>query len=255
MKRKILACVMCVLLVLSACMFTACGSSFDGKYEEVSTEQVQTYANEVTKSEMDKNSKGIKLSYSMNMTYKGKETSSSMTITSTISDGKLQGVIEASAKGESDSAEIKLYAKDNYVYNSYKRTQNGEEVTSYKKKIPSLVNFDAVIALADDVIEIVPVVDWTLLELINIYKDELGVKFYMDTTSKNVTKVKISVEIKDGGGDFYFLFNENKEIIGVKMELTEKDSSDVRTVSYSIEYYTGKVKFPKDLDSYETSLI
>ncbi len=258
MKKKILACVMGVLLVMSACMFTACGSSFDGKYEEVTSEQVKTYANTVSDKEMDKNTKGVKLSYNFKLTNGEKEASSSMTITSTVSDGKMQGAIEASAKGENETAEIKLYLKDNYIYNNYKRTKNGEEITSSKKKIPSLINFDAVVALADDVVALPA--DYKLLEVINDYQDAIGVKFYMDTTSKGVTKVKISVEKNEDltdqiYGDFYFLFNDNKEVIGVKVELTELEGSRVLTISYSVEYYTGKVKFPKDLDSYETSLI
>lgn len=254
MKKKILACVMGVLLVFSACMFTACGSSFDGKYEEVTSEQVQTYAKSVTNDEMDKNSKGVKLVYNLKITNGEQEETHSVSITSTISDGELQGSIEAYAKKGNNSEEIKLYAKDNYVYNNYKKIRDGEEVTTSKKKVPSLINFDAVVDIADSVVSMTPVVDLSLLEIINNYQDELGIKFYMDTTSKDVTKVKISVDGEYGKGDYYFLFNAKKEVVGVKMEITQKEGTSTATLSYSVEYYTGKVKFPRDLDSYQTSL-
>ena len=262
MTKKILAVVMGVLLVVSAFMFTACGSAFDGKYSEVTKEEVQTFANSVESNEIDKNANGIKLSCTMENkgVYGGYpyEENYSLSITTVVEEGKLQGEFKLKSSEKKDKnteREFNIYVKDNTYYLNRKTVVNGEETENAKKSFPSIVNFDGIIdMLGLDAFQTES--DYKLFKVISDLADEEGVKFYMDTTSRDVTKVKISLQQKEDAttqtyGDIYFLFDASKNLCGFKVDNNYIDGETVMKQSLSIELNSKGIRFPRDLDSYQ----
>lgn len=263
MTKKILAVVMGVLLVVSAFMFTACGSAFDGKYEEVTKEQVQTYASSVESNEIDKNANGVKLSYSYEYKELNYEEKISASITTVIESEKLAGEFKfnnSKKEGETTSTvESALYLKDGAHYLSNKNTKNGTDVSTSKIKYESTLSYEGAMLKLLGLTNLLLIPAESSLSLSNVlvlFSSAEGIKFYMDTTDSEVTKIKISIPKKEdvvsqNYGEVYFLFDANKKLTGLKMDSTTIDSGKETKKSYTIELNTKGPKFPKDLDSYQ----
>ncbi len=265
MKKKILAVVMGVLLVLSAGLFTACGSDFDGKYTECTKEQVELYANSVVENEIDYSVTGVKLS--VNMEIRSGENYSKLTteLKSRYKDESLQAALTMTVTGKTEDedsyAEKNAYYTDGYLYTNGKEVENGVEEQDKKLKFAMPVfSFEAIDLVANLGLSNGMPTDLTILEAIREYEDVVGVKFYMDETDKDMTKIKISIpkpedNSSEGYGDIYFLFNGAKNLIGVKVDIRAEWTTSGKTNSVysgaSVELHDRKVKLPKDLDTYE----
>jgi len=59
--KKLVALMLTLLIGTCAIMFTGCGSAFDGNYKEVEKGEVQTFSDEVSKTE---NNEGVSIDYS-----------------------------------------------------------------------------------------------------------------------------------------------------------------------------------------------
>ena len=263
MTKKILAVVMGVLLVVSAFMFTACGSAFDGKYSEVTKEEVQTFASSVESNEIDKNANGVKLSYSYEYKELNYEKKISVSTTTIIENEKLSGEFKFNnyvREGEvTETTESAVYLKDGAHYLSNKKTKNGTDVSTSKIKYESTLSYEGAMVKLLGVLSslTIPSEGWySLSNVLLKYSNAEGVTFYMDTTNSEVTKVKINLPKKDGAtaqsyGEIYFVFDANKCLTGFKMEKTDVESDGETKTTYVVETNTKGPKFPSDLGSYQ----
>ncbi len=263
MKRKIISIVMCIMLALGACLMTAC-SEFDGKYTEVTAEEITLFANSIEKGseEVDYNDMGVKMELKLDVVGGSEEMSMSAEMKSALVDNKIQAAMNMDLNSSESSGSVNMYFVDEYLYMDYDVTADGKQEAD-KMKIP-MISFDMselqnlAGMLGGAGTSSLPV-DTTLAEAIDEVADYTGVVFYMDKSDKDYTKIKISIpEGTNEGyfGDIYFLFNMNNQLCGVKYDVTISITSGGETVTttmmMAVEPYDGKVKMPKNFDEYKS---
>lgn len=269
--KKLVALMLTVLIGTCAIMFAGCGSSFDGNYKEVEKGEVQTFSDEVSKTEGNEGvsidySRGFAVSSNYEMKTAVLSTSVKVEAKAVSVDGKVEmsGKVETNASGTINGEDLfkegygkinsEVYYKDGYGYVSV--SANGIS-SKLKKKVnigdflDDYMNFDnsEYCSLPDLLVE-VGTVD--------------GVKFYMDKSDAGC-KIKIVVpemeqSTSEAGigkvtvkGEFYLVYDAQNRLTAVKasLETVQKSGNDnLLKISFVAEPFSGKVSFPNDLDSY-----
>lgn len=256
--KKLVALMLTVLIGTCAIMFAGCGSSFDGNYKEVEKGEVQTFSDEVSKTEGNAGvsidySKGFSLSANYELKTAGVSMSAKVEAKVVAVDEKVEmsGKVETNVGAKMNG---EVYYKDGYGYVNV--STNG-----ISAKLKSKASVDEILGSytkLDDG-------DYcSLPELLVEFGGIDGVKFYMDKTDAGC-KIKIVVpemekSASEAGigkvtvkGEFYLVYDAQNRLTAVKasMETIQKSGNDnLLKISFVAEPFSGKVSFPSDLDSY-----
>lgn len=245
--KKFLYFVVCVILALGAFAMVGCGSeetAFDGNYQEATVAEATTFAQDLSKeSSAIDYSIGVEYNFDMSytMTY-GEETYTmdiAMEMNMIAVEGKLQmaGTMDATSNGETDTA--KVYYVDDYFY------LNGEadgETTKIKYKM----SIDDFIGNYTDDVDI----SFSLLSYIEmageIEAEGGSIKFYIDNSDAETTKVKIELtEGEEANATIYLLYNADKELVGAKYDVAIDNGTEGSiTMSVEIAPWSGTVSLP-----------
>ena len=100
-------------------------------------------------------------------------------------------------EGETTSTlESALYLKDGAHYLSNKKTKNGTDVSTSKIKYESTLSYEGAMVKLLGLTNLLLIPAESSLSLSNVlvlFSSAEGIKFYMDTTDSEVTKIKISI--------------------------------------------------------------
>ena len=282
--KKLLACLLSIVLLVGVLTSFGCSSAFDGNYEEVDKNTVVAYAEqfETTDSTSIDFAKGVQMklefkgeaggissipgapvgnvSFDINFDSKVATQNEELLVSS-----KMQ--MKVSAAGQSQNGNAEVWYKDGYGY--IKVNSAGQEI-KYKQAMEfNEALFGGGLAgdlgggldgdiESDSFSEIFKMYDLNVL-LANIDELDENAKFYMETTEDG-TKIKIEAQTVIEGEPSKMLivlvFDAQKVLTACKIETSLTMNYDGMSmnadIKLTIEEFEGQINLPSDLSNYST---
>ena len=246
--KRFLSIAVSLALCIGIVFMTGCGSVFDGNYTEVTSEEAQTFIEEVSASAEDTLDYGDGVAANIYM--KDNLTEINMKFNAAYSGGEFQMSGNMNSKvtvgGQSISSGTEYYYKGDTMY---MKVTSGKESVKMKMTVP----FDDFISDTTDGVAS----DMSFSEVINRFIDVEGLKISMDKGDGTVSKIKIEVPAGTviTGTEFekleyYFVFDANYKLTAAKAVTKVKEGEEIMEMELSIESWSGTVNLPGDLDSY-----
>ncbi len=219
-------------------------SKFNGNYEEATSEQIQTYSEQIASSE-----DGGVLSVTDGYLVELKSVFGNYTLNATYKTGKVNGVpnlsVEISASSSGASVKATLYYDGNYAF---AKLSAGGNTVKIKERI-DLEEF------MDEFME-VPEIDFQEIynELIRNYQNELTI-----LREETEDEIKIKFELLKGteidnviysNYQNVFLFDKAFNIKGVMLKSKGEYNGIKEDSTLIITEYTGEIKMPSDASDY-----
>ncbi len=246
--KRFLSIAVSLALCIGIVFMTGCGSVFDGNYTEVTSEEAQTFIEEVSSS--SDSDIGYDDGITANFFIKNAHNELTMKFNAAYSGGELQMSGNMNSKvtvgDQSISSGTEYFYKDDTMY---MKVTSGKESIKMKMTIP----FDEFITDTTGGISGEMAFDEVIAQFINIE----GFKMSMDKGDGTVVKVKIEVPagtVIEGTAfeklEYYFVFDANYKLTAAKAVTKVKEGEEIMEMELSIESWSGTVNLPGDLDSY-----
>ena len=276
--KKLITLFLCLVLIVGTVGMTACDSTFNGRYKEVSADsaEVQQFSEETENASQKDNfdiTKGaeiqikvngvadnVKINFSANAKIAAVGEGTNLVLQA---EGSVKGKAESSAANDSGSVDVdlKFYYTDGYGYINGKSKINAAGInneTELKNKIPlelekglgEMESIASSIPSASDFKSFAELVDGNIFAaLVAKSNEQEGIKIYLDVDARKV-KVEIS-GVKENGvtgkGTIYLVYDESYNLSAFKLDVkvTSADNEEV-SLFFVFKSYSGTVKVPSE---------
>ncbi len=269
--KKILACVLCVLLAFSTAIMVGCnkGDVYDGNYSQVPATQAESFAQQVEDANQNGEffdfSKGFSIKLDMeNKSSEGDTNVEMEMITATVNDeNQLYASIEMENEINDVSSKINMKAwyKNGYSFIKAKMPNpfgegsidlKGKEVTNYDQELSDmLTNISGV--LGD--------IDLSILDILDEYEGEDGFKIYLDDGAElkkcKIVFPKVNEENESMEMSMVLVYDADYKLYALKYEaeaeisysMGDKQFTQEVNIDFEIKPTTKSISYPKDINN------